>query len=164
MLFLKKECGLLESKVTAFVETVTKARTSWKKMWEAELQNVSAEQQLIKDQEKLADRFDEEQMDLAEVVEKIVEVATLRARRRAEPLDFVAPEVDPDLTEADLRKALLVGITSGLPADELSKKRLKAMDDAHKVRNKWVLFMSHVWKCSLYYSHLLPSILIYSNL
>lgn len=150
---LQHEVAGLEKTVTDLLDDIKNTKGRWKKLWEQELQNIGEEQQFLKQQEQLIGDLDDEQAGLAEVMAKIAKVSLLKARRISEPLDWAPPPLPEDLSEKDLRRAMLTSIESGPSLEERSMRRLKAMEEAERVRNGALFRTAATITCTFLLTH-----------
>ena len=113
--------------LTKYIATV---KPMWKKTWEAELQNIVEEQQLLNHQEELLSDLKADHDNVVTIFDQIQQYVSMRQASSGRSRDFRPPSPDPG--HEGLRTVMLE--VKGLAADP--DKRMKAIQQAEKARSK----------------------------
>lgn len=113
--------------LTTYIQTV---KPMWKKTWEAELQNIVEEQQLLNHQEELLADLKADHENVVTIFDQIQQYVSLRMAAGGRKSDFRPPS--PGVGHEGL-KTVMLEVKGLAPA---SDKRMKAIELAEKQRQK----------------------------
>lgn len=111
---------------------ISSVKPMWKKTWEAELQNIVEEQQLLNHQEELLSDLKADHENVVTIFEQIQQYVSLRMASSGRKQEFRPPS--PTRGHEGL-KTVLLEVKGLAPA---SDQRMKAIEQAEKIRRKEV--------------------------
>lgn len=129
---IKSSISTRQTELEELTKYIATVKPMWKKTWEAELQNIVEEQQLLNHQEELLSDLKADQENVVAIFEQIQKYLSLRQATPARKPEYRPPS--PEHSHEGIKTVMLE--VRGLNADP--DKRMRAIEQAEKARQREV--------------------------